>query len=59
MPIYEFSCRRCGTRFEDLVSAENASELVCPHCGSEQLERLFSSFATEWKPSIVKWHRMP
>jgi putative FmdB family regulatory protein len=59
MPIYEFACKRCGARFDELVSAERSSELRCPHCGCEELERLFSPFATEWKPSNVNWHRIP
>jgi putative FmdB family regulatory protein len=59
MPIYEFACRSCKERFEELVSTTKAIDLACPHCGSRDLERLFSPFATEWKPSIVKWHRVP
>jgi putative FmdB family regulatory protein len=59
MPVYEFACKDCGARFEELVSAGAEAELACPECNSQVIERLFSSFATEWKPSNVNWHRMP
>jgi putative FmdB family regulatory protein len=59
MPVYEFTCKRCGALFEELVSIDEEPELSCPRCGSRELERLFSPFATEWKPSNVKWHRLP
>jgi putative FmdB family regulatory protein len=58
MPIYEYRCGACGQRFEELVSASNEDVLPCPSCGSAETVRLYSSFATEWKPSIVNWHRV-
>lgn len=42
MPIYEFECRQCGHRFEDLVVG--GSKPVCRACGGEDLERLLSVF---------------
>jgi putative FmdB family regulatory protein len=44
MPIYEFECEECGTRFDELVAAEGAPP-PCPECASEQVRRLISSFA--------------
>jgi putative FmdB family regulatory protein len=41
MPVYEFECEGCGSRFEDLVSS-SAERLVCPACGSERTRRLLS-----------------
>jgi putative FmdB family regulatory protein len=40
MPIYEFDCRKCGARFEELVRAGGTA--ACPKCGSEDVERRFS-----------------
>ena len=40
MPIYEFDCRACGTRFEELVRAGETAP--CPECGSAEVERRFS-----------------
>lgn len=46
MPIYEYRCEDCGTKFEKLVrrSAE-ASELACPSCSQTHLKQEFSTFA--------------
>jgi len=47
MPIYEYCCKECGRKFELLVASERvANEQRCPHCASDRLERLFSTFAT-------------
>jgi len=40
MPIYEFSCQKCGAQFELLV--RRTTELACPECNNTSLERLMS-----------------
>ena len=40
MPIYEYTCRACGAKFEALV--RGADVPGCPSCESEDLERLLS-----------------
>jgi putative FmdB family regulatory protein len=57
VPIYEYRCAECEEQFEELVQAIAATPR-CPRCDSEEVVRLFSPFATEWKPSIVNWHRV-
>jgi putative FmdB family regulatory protein len=44
MPIYEYSCNRCGSEFETLVRASTVPE--CPGCGSTDLGRKLSVFST-------------
>jgi putative FmdB family regulatory protein len=46
MPIYEYKCQDCGTKFEKLVrrSTETAG-LECPSCGRTHLNQEFSTFA--------------
>ncbi len=44
MPLFEYTCRRCGRRFEALVTASR--QAACPGCESTDLEKLFSTFAT-------------
>jgi putative FmdB family regulatory protein len=58
MPIYEYRCESCDERFEELA-AHSAPPPACPRCSSSEVVRVYSTFATEWKPSLVKWHRMP
>jgi putative FmdB family regulatory protein len=43
MPLYEFNCRTCGTRFEAHVQYELLPP--CPVCGGPDVERLLSPFA--------------
>ncbi|MBK9968573.1 MAG: zinc ribbon domain-containing protein [Holophagales bacterium] len=47
MPVYEYRCRACGKKTEDLVLAGDAAGYVpeCAHCGSGDLGRLLSTFA--------------
>jgi putative FmdB family regulatory protein len=59
MPIYEYRCKGCGDRFEELVSVSAKLAPPCPSCGAKGAKRLFSLFATEWMPSNVSWHNMP
>jgi putative FmdB family regulatory protein len=42
MPIYEFTCERCGARFEGLVPAGTDS-IACPECGAGETVRVLSA----------------
>ena len=44
MPIYEYRCHGCRRRVSLLVRSESTL-LACPQCGSQELTRLFSTFA--------------
>ena len=43
MPLYDFKCRACGHRFEELVRVGEVPE--CPKCHDTAPERLFSASA--------------
>ena len=58
MPIYEYRCGACETRFEEYLSTSAKPAPPCPRCGSNDVLRLMSSISTEWLPSDVNWHRM-
>ena len=46
MPIYEYKCQDCGTKFEKLLRrSSEAAELNCPSCGKTHLTLEFSTFA--------------
>ncbi|MEX0324672.1 MAG: zinc ribbon domain-containing protein [Puniceicoccaceae bacterium] len=45
MPLYEYTCESCQKRSEILVMGEK--QPVCPECGSEELHKEFSTFATQ------------
>lgn len=44
MPLYEFQCRSCSHRFEELVRTSDGPP-ACPHCHGGDLDKLLSAFA--------------
>jgi len=50
MPIFEYSCDDCGTKFEKLLRrTTEANEVRCPSCGQEHLTTQYSTFAAHAK----------
>jgi putative FmdB family regulatory protein len=45
MPLYEYYCSDCRSKFELLVSHQHADDVVCMKCQSEKVRRLLSVFA--------------
>lgn len=47
MPIYEYLCQECGTRFEKLIRGTTGADSTptCPSCESAATQRVLSSFA--------------
>ncbi len=43
MPIYEYRCEECQTRFETLV--RHGDTPCCPQCQGERLQKLVSAHA--------------
>jgi putative FmdB family regulatory protein len=50
MPLYEYSCKKCGHKFERLLKSYNDIVKECPVCGGE-VERLISASAVQFKGS--------
>ena len=47
MPIYEYTCQECDHQFEKFVrSMTTQAEIKCPHCGSTEVKKGWSAFAT-------------
>lgn len=44
MPIYEYACEGCGTKFEKLVRRAG-DDVECPSCQSHDLSQQWSTFA--------------
>ena len=48
MPIYEYRCGDCGTKFEKLVRrCSDADTQECPSCGEKHLTREHSTFSAQ------------
>ena len=50
MPIYEYLCDDCQTRYERLVFSKDQS-VTCPKCASQRHTLQFSVFRTTGKSS--------
>lgn len=44
MPLFEYECTDCKTRFEQLVLSESPG-VVCRGCGSANVSQLLSTFS--------------
>lgn len=44
MPIFEYRCDDCGTKFEKLVR-RTGEAIDCPSCGQQHLSQELSTFA--------------
>jgi putative FmdB family regulatory protein len=54
MPLYEFSCKKCGQRFESLVTVGKEKDVVCAKCGSADVEKMVSCFGIGGGSSRLK-----
>ncbi|MDR3611451.1 MAG: zinc ribbon domain-containing protein [Ignavibacteriaceae bacterium] len=46
MPVFEYKCSSCNTKFEVLhKSSGKQDEVTCPECDSKTIKKLFSSFS--------------
>ncbi len=50
MPIYEYTCKDCGSDFELLIRGEEKP--VCPSCGKRHLTKSFSVPAAHSATSV-------
>ena len=48
MPIFEFICNDCKHPFEELLrNSELPIGVICPKCGSQQVKKKLSAFASK------------
>jgi putative FmdB family regulatory protein len=46
MPIFEYSCTKCGCRFEKLHKTTTEPKPICPDCGSSEARKELSAFSS-------------
>ena len=51
MPLYEYECEACGTRFEKIRKFSDPPIDVCDKCGKGPVNKLLSSPAIQFKGS--------
>jgi putative FmdB family regulatory protein len=50
MPLYEYLCKKCGHRFEEIKKFSDKQPTKCPECGG-LLEQVISAPAVQFKGS--------
>jgi putative FmdB family regulatory protein len=60
MPIFEYKCDSCGTKFEKLLRrSDDLSALKCPDCGEQHLSQQYSTFAARANGATSAAAEMP
>jgi putative FmdB family regulatory protein len=49
LPLYEYLCRACGHRFEQIQKFSDPIQRKCPKCKKPKLEKLLSAPAVQFK----------
>lgn len=49
MPLYEYECRTCGKRFEQIRRVAEADVAACPFCSGADVTKLLSPPAIQFK----------
>ena len=49
MPLYEYECKACHHRFEQIQNFSDPLVRKCPKCGKKKVEKLLSSPAVQFK----------
>jgi putative FmdB family regulatory protein len=50
LPLYEYECEKCGSRFEKIESVSASTVKKCPKCGGKA-QRLLAAPAIQFKGS--------
>jgi putative FmdB family regulatory protein len=51
MPMYEYECKACGARFEQIQKYSDPPIEICRQCGERSVQKLLSSPAIQFKGS--------
>jgi len=51
VPLYEYECRKCHHRFEEIQQFSDPPIKKCPKCGSRRVKKLPSAPAVQFKGS--------
>jgi len=42
MALYEFICKKCNNKFEEIRKFSDESPIVCPFCNSKRVKKIIS-----------------
>jgi putative FmdB family regulatory protein len=43
MPLFEFTCKACHETFEEITTSTSRETIICPKCGSRDVQKLLSA----------------
>ena len=46
MPLFEYICKKCNTKFEKIVFSINREKIECPNCKSTDVQKQISMFSS-------------
>jgi putative FmdB family regulatory protein len=52
MPIFEYRCSDCSSKFELLTTNKISEQVTCPECNSSKTKKLFSAFSAQVSASV-------
>ncbi|MBU0680440.1 MAG: zinc ribbon domain-containing protein [Proteobacteria bacterium] len=53
MPIFEFECKDCSNKFEEITKVHE--KICCPQCKSSNLRKLISAVGTNSNDRKCNW----
>ena len=57
MPVYDYVCTDCHKEFEKVLTlTEHEGQIVCPHCGSKNVEQEAKAFFADARVSDAARH---
>lgn len=59
MPLYDYECRVCGERFEELTASDCDTAQACPACGKAEGRRLPSTPVSRMGKRFPGSERLP
>lgn len=57
MPLYEYICRKCRTKFDEVLTLEerDTKKISCPKCKSSDLEKVIEPFFAKTASKTRGW----
>ncbi|HXG48125.1 MAG TPA: zinc ribbon domain-containing protein [Methylomirabilota bacterium] len=57
MPLYEYVCRKCGTKFSEVLTIKEheTKKIHCPKCQSTDLEHVLEPFFAKTSSKTRGW----
>ena len=57
MPLYEYVCRKCHTKFSEVltITEHEAKKVQCPKCKSQEVDHVVEPFYAKTSSKTKAW----